>query len=140
MARARLDTPEKHTLVRSTLAKDGVFKAQDAAALIPNDGVRRQVERDLSSARAHLESADRTLRDAMERQACPPRRPEATITYRGRVVNLTAYVELRIRETDTRCDCGAPEQGHAPDCSWVRAADDFADDFSVEWAGEGERP
>ena len=134
-----LRTPEQHTLVHSTLAKDGVFKAQGAAALIRDDGVRRRVERDLSAARTHLESTDRALRDAMERRACPPKRPEATITYRGSVVNLATYVKLRMREADTRCDCGAPEQGHAPDCSWVRSADDFSDDFSVEWAGEGER-
>lgn len=42
MART-IDTPEKHTLVRSTLAKDGVFKAQDAAEHIEDDELRRRV-------------------------------------------------------------------------------------------------
>lgn len=60
-----VDTPEKQTLVRSTLAKDGVFKAQDSAALIEDDELRRRIQRDLLVARDHLEAVDRVLRDAI---------------------------------------------------------------------------
>jgi hypothetical protein len=60
-----LNMPEWHTLVSSTLAKDGVFKAQDAASLIEDDDLRRRVQRDLLVARDHLEAIDRVLRDAI---------------------------------------------------------------------------
>lgn len=64
MTRA-IDTPEKQTLVRSTLAKDGVFKAQDAAELIEDEQVRKRVRSELLTASNALEAADRVLRDAI---------------------------------------------------------------------------
>lgn len=60
-----LDTPLKHAIVRNVMAKDGVFKAQDAVALIHDDDLRRPVERALRRARGELEHADRLLRDAL---------------------------------------------------------------------------
>jgi hypothetical protein len=60
-----IDTPEKQTLVRSTLAKGGVFKAQDAAELIEDERVRRRIRSELLTARNALEAADRVLRDAI---------------------------------------------------------------------------
>jgi hypothetical protein len=62
-----LDTPLKHAIVRNAVAKDGVFKAQDAAELIEDDEVRFEVKRSLSRARGEMEHADRLLRDAMAR-------------------------------------------------------------------------
>jgi hypothetical protein len=60
-----VDTPEKQTLVRSTVAKDGVFKAQDAVELIEDEMLRRFVRIELLKARDALEQADRLLRDAI---------------------------------------------------------------------------
>jgi hypothetical protein len=64
-----IDTPEKQTLVRSTVAKDGVFKAQDAAEHIENGSVRRRVKGELLRARNALEEADRLLRAAINNKA-----------------------------------------------------------------------
>ncbi len=53
-----------------------------------------------------------------------------TITYNGRELDLPAFTQVRLRELDARCDCGAPELGHAPDCSWVLRGDDVAAHFA----------
>ncbi len=60
------------------------------------------------------------------------------INYRGREVTLSQYCSLQITERNVRCDCGAPELGHAPDCTWVLAGDDAAQDFGDIWAEQGE--
>lgn len=64
----------------------------------------------------------------------------ATVWYRDRFLNITEYTLLRIRERNVRCDCGGPEMGtgHAPDCSWILAGDDAAQDFADLWAEQGE--
>jgi len=63
-----VNTPEKQTLVRSTVAKDGVFKAQDAAETIEDGHLRRRVKAELLKARNALEAADRLLRWGIERE------------------------------------------------------------------------
>lgn len=65
MTTRSLDTPTKHAFVCSALAKSRVFDAQDAANLIDDEALRHRVETEFSAARAHLEAADRVLRDAM---------------------------------------------------------------------------
>jgi len=65
------------------------------------------------------------------------RQGAARITYNGRTLTLTAYCATRIRERGIRCNCGAPELGHAPDCDWIRAGDDAAQDFGDLWAEQG---
>jgi len=39
----------------------------------------------------------------------------------------------------SRCDCGAPELGHAPDCSYLRSEDDLWDLFLDSIEEEEER-
>lgn len=72
----KIDTPEKHCLVRSTCAKEGVFTAQDAADLIENDGLRRKVQQALGNARSYLELVDNYLRDSIHHGEPPGDTPE----------------------------------------------------------------
>ena len=62
-----------------------------------------------------------------------------TIEYGGQRVNLSQYTRAVIWARDVRCDCGAPERGHAPDCAYIRAADDASDRFGDLWA-EAQEP
>lgn len=63
----------------------------------------------------------------------------ARVDYRGLRLSRTLFVAHRIGESSSRCDCGAAPE-HAPDCSWLRAAEDFDRDFVSMWhAQEDER-
>jgi hypothetical protein len=57
-----LKTPEQHCLAWAMMAKDKIFRSQDAAELLEDDDIGRRVRKLLDCARADLEQLDRLLR------------------------------------------------------------------------------